>query len=92
LKKRGKGIITIGLIYSIFIFFFRSLFLYFFRGTDIATAMFSSFWIALGGSIGLCLVFRSHWFQGQVEKYKKIAHPIDLNEKYFQLEDEIHEN
>jgi len=94
LKKRGlRMFIVIPLINSIFIFFFIILLFYFLRGTDIITdIIFRAFWEASVSFIVLCLFFRSKWFQGQVKKYKKIKCPIDLNEKYFQLEDETNEN
>ncbi len=84
--------IVVALINSIFQFFFRILLSYFLRGTAIITDIFSAFWYASVSFIVLCLFFRSKWFQGQVEKYKKIERPIDLNEKYFQLEDETNDN
>ncbi len=93
MKKRGlRMFIVVPLINSIFIFFFIILLSYFLRGTAIITDIFSAFWNASVSFIVLCLFFRSKWFQGQVKKYKKIKCPIDLNEKYFQLEDETNEN
>ncbi len=84
--------IVVALINSIFIFFFIILLSYFLRGTTIITDIFSAFWNASVSFIVLCLFFRNKWFQGQVEKHTKIERPIDLNEKYFQLEDETNEN
>jgi len=84
--------IVIPLINSIFLFFFIILLSYFLRGTVIITDIFSAFWNASVSSIVMYLFFRSKWFQGQVKIYKKIKCPIDLNEKYFQLEDETNEN
>jgi len=84
--------IVIPLINSIFLFFFIILLSYFLRGTVIITDIFRAFWNASVSSIVMYLFFRSKWFQGQVKKCKKIKHPIDLNEKYFQFEEETNEN